>query len=78
MNEHLDFFLLGAAPIAGVLIFLLLALLVLRRRARKKSKRMSKAEREMTGLGATTWEGYHGPATLAGSTVDPLEPPEKR
>lgn len=70
-SDHLHLVLMGVLPMAAILLFLLLTLLLLRMRARKKSARMDNAEREMTGLGATTWDSYQGPATLGPPTFDP-------
>ena len=60
--------LLGAAsPLLGVLAALLMALLALRVVARAKSSRMRRAEFEHTGIGATTWDAYHGSPTDDGA-----------
>lgn len=77
LSDHFRLVLIGAAPMVGILLFLLFTLLALRMRARKKSGRMNNADREMTSIGATTWDAYQGPATQGPSTVDPVDPPAK-
>jgi hypothetical protein len=68
MNFPTDFFFLvlgAASPFLGVLAALLVALLALRVVARAKAARMSRAEFQHTGIGASTWDAYQGPSSEA-------------
>lgn len=56
MKDSFDLLLLSSAPLLGVIVFLLFALMILRLRARAKASRMLRAEQGHTGLGATTWD----------------------
>ena len=74
MKEALDLFLISAAPFLAVILFLLLALVSLRLRARSKAARMRRAEQGHTGLGATTWDAMQDISTSESEALTPQDP----
>lgn len=60
-----DFLVFAATWFLAPLALIGLLAFFLRWASRRRARRMSRASMDQTGLGATTWDSYHGPSTVS-------------